>query len=152
MHFLSDLRPHLKQICCLCCVEWICTVVWVERPFVFGNLANASDQLVWNQEAFNLTSRGAFLIGMCDHWTSSKDFKFFCVVVKNASNDKSNKTQIGKKSDVYEDQQIGSTFPFHIYIYTLSSAIWVVKLPSLAEGAPQGFSFCSYLPWEGFKG
>lgn len=44
--------------CCLCCVDWICMIVWVERPFMFGNLANVYDQQVsaveaWNQEAFN---------------------------------------------------------------------------------------------------
>lgn len=55
--FFSDLGPCLKQTFAAC-VDWICMPVWVERPFVFSNLANASDQQVsavktWNQEAFN---------------------------------------------------------------------------------------------------
>lgn len=88
-------------------------------------LTNKYQQLKHEIRKLWIISRGAFLIGMCGHWTS-KNFKCVCVVVKNNSSDKSNKTQTGKKVMFMETNRfVQHCFSIHKFVlWILLSVLW----------------------------
>lgn len=80
-------------------------------------VTNKYQQLNHEIRKFLIITRGPFLMGMCGHWTSSKDFKFVCVVVKSQSNDKSNKSKQVEKWCLWRPIGLFS-FPFpYINLY-----------------------------------
>lgn len=100
------------------------------------HLTNKYQQLNHEIRKFLIITRGPFLIGMCGLWTSSKDFKFVCTVVKSKKNDKSNKTQTGRKVMFMKTSRFDqlSFFIYKFILWILLSALW---------SCHRGFLFCS---------
>lgn len=101
------------------------------------HLTNKYQQLKHGIRKLLIISRGPFLTGMCDRWTSSKEFKFVCVMGKNNSS-KWNKNQTGRKVTFMETHRV-DPFSFFIYefiIWVLLSVLWNCHL--WQKEPPQG--------------